>query len=55
VSNLAGDLRQVKNETTRAIMLSHFYKADAGYGTALTAALGDKLATVTQRAAALEE
>jgi len=55
VANLAGDLRQVKNETTRTIMVSHFYKADAAYGTALAAALGDKVAAAAQRAATLEE
>lgn len=55
VSNLAGDLGQVKNDDTRYAMLSHFYKADAGYGQAITAAVGAKLETVTRLAAALPD
>ncbi|RSZ61148.1 catalase [Massilia atriviolacea] len=55
VANLAGDLGQVKDEEVRYTMLSHFYKADAAYGTALAAALGDKVAQVASRAKALAD
>jgi len=55
VANLAGDLGQVKNEKVRYTMLAHFYKADAGYGNAITAALKDQPARVAQLAAALQE
>ncbi|MDM5179913.1 catalase [Massilia sp. DJPM01] len=55
VANLAGDLGQVKDEEVRYRMLSYFYKADAVYGTALAAALGDKVAQVASRAAALAD
>lgn len=55
VANLAGDLGQVKDEEVRYTMLSHFYKADAAYGTALAAALGDKVAQVASRAATLTD
>jgi catalase len=40
ISNLAGDLGQVKNSKVRDTMLSYFYKADADYGTRLSKALG---------------
>jgi catalase len=40
ISNLAGDLGQVKNPGIRDTMLSYFYKADADYGTRLSKALG---------------
>jgi len=39
ISNLAGDLGQVKDKETRQIMISHFYKADADYGMRLAKAL----------------
>lgn len=55
VANLAGDLGQVKNERVRYAMLSHFYKADADYGKAITAALKDEPARVTQLAGALHD
>ncbi|MGA0525379.1 catalase-related domain-containing protein, partial [Escherichia coli] len=35
VSNLAGDLGQVKDDGVKYTMLSYFQKADAGYGRAL--------------------
>lgn len=55
VSNLAGDLGQVSHEETRYIMLSHFYKADASYGTALTQALKADVNRVKSMAAQLSE
>lgn len=55
IANLAGDLGQVKDEQTRYIMLSHFYKADAGYGEALAKALKADAAKVKGLAANLAE
>lgn len=55
VRNLAADLGRVTHAETRDIMLSHFYKADADYGQAITAAVKGDLATVKRRAAALTE
>lgn len=55
VANLAGDLGQVRNTDTRLIMLSHFYKADADYGTRLTQALKGDLAQVRRAAESLAE
>ncbi|MEQ1642422.1 MAG: catalase [Pyrinomonadaceae bacterium] len=40
VSNLAGDLGQVKNRDIQIKMISHFYRANAEYGTRLAKALG---------------
>ena len=53
IGNLAGDLGAVKNAEIKQIMLSHFYKADADYGTRLTAAVKGDLANVKARAAKL--
>ncbi len=53
VANLAGDLGQVKDAQTRLIMLSHFYKADADYGTRLTQALKGEVAPVRRAAESL--
>jgi catalase len=55
ISNLAGDLGQVSHEETRYIMLSHFYKADASYGTALAQALKADVNRVKTMAAQLSE
>jgi catalase len=55
ISNLAGDLGQVKSDDIRYAMLSHFYKADADYGNAITTALGDKPDVVAKLAAALPD
>ncbi|WP_313916192.1 catalase, partial [Tahibacter sp.] len=55
VANLAGDLGQVTHPDTRLTMLSHFYKADADYGTRLTQALKDDLAQVRRAAESLAE
>lgn len=53
VRNLAADLGAVRDSTTKHIMLSHFYKADKDYGTALTKAVKGNLAEVKQRASKL--
>ncbi len=55
VANLAGDLGQVTHADTRLTMLSHFYKADADYGTRLTQALKGDLAQVRRAAESLAE
>lgn len=55
VANLSGDLKAVKNQDTLYTMLSHFYKADAGYGKALSGALGADTARVAALAAKLAE
>lgn len=53
VRNLAGDLGAVKDSVTKHVMLSHFYKADASYGKALTKAVQGDLKQVEQLAARL--
>jgi catalase len=55
VANLAGDLGQVKDATTKLTMLSHFYKADSQYGTALAKAVNADAKQVQQLAATLSE
>ena len=40
IANMAGDLRQVKNHKVQVMMVSHFYKANAEYGTRLAKAIG---------------
>ncbi|NVD74859.1 catalase [Duganella sp. BJB1802] len=55
VSNLAGDLGQVKDDGVKYTMLSYFQKADAGYGRALAAALKADGARVAQLAAKLSD
>ena len=55
VSNLAGDLSQVKDENVKYTMLSYFHKADAGYGKALTLALKADIGRVETLAAALRD
>ncbi|MEN8280113.1 catalase [Acinetobacter gerneri] len=55
IRNLAADLGQVKDAETKHIMLSYFYKADADYGTRLTAATKGNLAVVKAKAAKLSD
>jgi catalase len=55
VSNLAGDLGQVKDENVKYTMLSYFQKADAAYGRALAMALRADGARVAQLAAQLRD
>jgi catalase len=40
ISNLAGDLGKVKNEKVKLTMVSHFYQANADYGSRLAKAVG---------------
>jgi catalase len=53
VRNLAADLSAVRDSNTKHIMLSHFYKADADYGKALTQAVQGELTLVQQLASKL--
>ncbi len=55
MSNLAGDLGQVKNAETRDTVLAFFYKADADYGRAIAQALSVDPASIQRRAARLSE
>ncbi|WP_229262556.1 catalase [Duganella radicis] len=55
ISNLAGDLGQVKDENIKYTMLSYFQKADAGYGKALAQALKADTGRVEALAAALRD
>ena len=55
VKNLAGDLGKVTNAETRDTMLSHFYKADASFGTAVAKAIKVDVATIKSRADRLSE
>ncbi len=55
IRNLAADLGQVQDAETKNIMLSYFYKADADYGTRLTAATKGDLAMVKAKAAKLSD
>jgi catalase len=55
VSNLAGDLGQVKDDAAKYTMLSFFYKADSQYGTALAKAVNADASRVQQLASALSE
>lgn len=50
IKNLAGDLGKVKNAAVKAQVVSHFYRADAEYGTRLAEAVGADLADVRKRA-----
>ena len=55
IRNLAMDLGAVKNQETKNIMLSYFYKADADYGTRLTQATKGDLSTVKAKASKLND
>jgi len=55
VANLAADLGQVKNDNTRYTMLSYFYKADSGYGQAISKAVSANVAEVAKLAAQLRD
>ncbi|MFG6101959.1 catalase [Leptothoe sp. EHU-05/26/07-4] len=55
VSNLAGDLGDVKDAALRTKMTAFFYKADADYGTKLAKAVAVDLNAVKQRASMLSE
>ncbi|KVW73423.1 catalase [Burkholderia ubonensis] len=53
IGNLAGDLKQVRNDDVKYAMLSYFQKADAEYGRKVTAALGADQGRVDALAAKL--
>lgn len=55
VSNLAGDLGQVKSDGVKYTMLSYFQKADANYGRALSKAVKADPARVEAMAAKLQD
>lgn len=55
IANLAADLGQVRNEATRNTMLSYFYKADSGYGQAISKVLNANVADIARLAAQLHE
>lgn len=46
IKNLAGDLGRVRNEAVKTKMVSHFYQADAEYGTRLAKAVGVEMSAV---------
>ncbi len=46
ISNMSGDLKQVTSKAIQAKMVSHFYQANAEYGTRLAKAVGVPLADV---------
>ncbi len=54
IANLAGDLKQVRNRAVQVRMVSHFYKADADYGSRLAQALGLPMDEIKAAAAQLE-
>ncbi|MGQ0698024.1 MAG: catalase [Panacagrimonas sp.] len=55
IGNLGGELANLQNKETQAVMLSHFYKADADYGAALVKAAKADLARVQGMATALKD
>jgi catalase len=55
IANLSGDLKTVKNQEILTTMLSHFYKADAEYGRALSQAVGVNPQQIQDLAAKLSE
>lgn len=55
IANLAGDLGKVKHDGIKYTMLSHFFKADAQYGTAVAKAVNADAARVQQLASSLSE
>ncbi|QDU30731.1 Catalase precursor [Anatilimnocola aggregata] len=46
ISNLAGDMKKVRDKQVRQRMVGFFYQADADYGSRLAEALGDDLGEV---------
>jgi catalase len=55
IANLAGDLGRVENDAVKYAMLSHFYKADSGYGSEIAKAVKADVGRVQQAAAALQD
>ena len=55
ISNLAGDLGQVRDPETKEIMVTHFYLADEDYGARIAKAVGVDLGAVQARAGAIRQ
>ena len=55
ISNLAGDLGQVRNMEIKEIMVTHFYLADRDYGARLAAAVDVDLDAVRARAGSIRQ
>jgi catalase len=55
IANLAGDLGRVDNDVVKYAMLSHFYKADSGYGSEVAKAVKADVGRVQQLAQTLTE
>ncbi|CAK9039316.1 Catalase [Durusdinium trenchii] len=55
ISNLAGDLGQVRDPETKEIMVSHFYLADEEYGRRLAEAVNVAISSVEARAGAVKQ
>ena len=55
IANLAGDLGRVDNDAVKYAMLSHFYKADSGYGSEIAKAVKADVGRVQQLAAGIQE
>lgn len=51
ISNMAGDLGQVKDPRVKTVMVSYFYQADKDYGTKLAKAVGVPMSQVEQAVA----
>ena len=49
ISNLAGDLNQVKNSSVKTILVSYFYQANPDYGTRLARAVDVELEAVREQ------
>jgi len=55
ISNLAGDLGQVRDMKTRKIMVAHFYAADTDYGTRLAKAVNVDAKEIANMASKLKK
>ena len=55
ITNLAGDLGQVRNPEVKEIMVTHFYLADEDYGARIAEAVGVELSAVQARAGAIRQ
>nr|WP_269846443.1 catalase-related domain-containing protein [Shimwellia pseudoproteus] len=55
IEALGGELKKVKNPTVRQAMLSHFYKANATYGTRLANWTKDDVKTIQALADKLKD
>jgi len=55
IEALGGELQKVKNDSVRQTMLSHFYKADATYGTRLAQRTKDDVNTIKALADKLKD